>query len=158
MVPSPIHSHPSQGLLQRFARYEQPSSGSRHTNSSSIISDEGGGDIDDEAEGQLVNQTIHLLDFLSQLIINQDHYLNQSMELTFEETMAKLDSIIAQLDQRQRHVPQNTQKHKSPRLDSDLEHAEEATISNKYQALVQLKDMLKLQFKYEIQFFFNAQL
>ena len=145
MVPSPIHSHPGQGLLQRFARYEQPSSGSSHTNSSSIISDEGGGDIDDEAEGQLVNQTIHLLDFLSQLIINQDHYLNKSMELTFEETMAKLDSIIAQLDQRQEHVPPQNQK--TPRLDSNLEHANEDTISNKYHALVQLKDMLKLQFK-----------
>ena len=71
-----IEAHPSQG--QRFARYDQANS--THTNmthddskgvTSGAISDatsgSGVGDQDN-----LFNNTIHLLDFLSQLIINQD--------------------------------------------------------------------------------------
>ena len=57
------------------------------------------------------NNTIHLLDFLSELILNtandpnadsssgKTNNQNISMKLTFEETMQNLDAIISQIDQ-----------------------------------------------------------
>jgi hypothetical protein len=83
-----IEAHPSQG--QRFARYDQANS--THTNMThdefgnigefkfpAIIDDSTSGDLSDATSGEgsgeqdnLFNNTIHLLDFLSQLIINQD--------------------------------------------------------------------------------------
>ena len=124
------------GLPNRFARYDQPSS-STHTNSSHEAvnnpKDAGGGggvgggrlittSLDNRQNGgdsidiitdndDKFNNTIHLLDFLSELILNtandpnadsssgKTNNQNISMKLTFEETMQNLDAIISQIDQ-----------------------------------------------------------
>ena len=140
-------------LPNRFARYDQPSS-STHTNSTHEANNEdfdGGGDgtIGDDK----FNNTLHLLDFLSQLIINADAANNNSsMKLTFEETMTGLDAIISQLDQELQNKYQNvkdTQQLKRPRLDDDDHQAlvNGKNDAEKYQALLELKDILDQQFK-----------
>ena len=61
------------------------------------------------------------------------------MELTFEDTMTKLDAIIAQLDSAR-------QRPKQPRLDSLSHDPDEAALA-KYEALVDLKSLLEMQFQ-----------
>lgn len=126
-----INAHPSHG---RFARYDQANS--THTNMTHGVNDDGGGE-----QESLFNNTIHLLDFLSQLIINQDPANNNSstVDLTFEDTMGKLDAIIQELDEANVEPPPNQVK--IPRL----EMSDPDAIA-KYEALVELKNMLDEQF------------
>jgi hypothetical protein len=144
-----ISAHPQHG---RFARYDQPSS-STHTNSTDAGGGGGGGLTGLEDNDKLVNKTIDLLDFLSQLITNQDHpeQSNNSMSnLTFEDTMSQLDTIIAQLDNDE--PPPTLSKDQSsssslasrdpePRFDANDPEA-----MARYEALVELKQMLDHQF------------
>ena len=129
----------------RFTRYDQPSS-STHTNSSSSILHESESNKDDFDGGGNVgdkfNNTIHLLDFLSKKLILNDAN-NNSMKLTFEETMANLDSLIAELDQDLRLQAQSGGSlAKLPRLDgANAENLE------KYEALLELKEILDRQFR-----------
>ena len=185
------------GLPNRFARYDQPSS-STHTNSSHEAvnnpKDAGGGgsgvgggrlittSLDNRQNGgdsidiitdndDKFNNTIHLLDFLSELILNTDpnagaggpspdntNNQNISMKLTFEETMQNLDAIISQIDQdlkltiHSNNQADNAGVFKQPRLDDSKSPGQLSSGNNlesleKYQALLELKEILDKQFK-----------
>ena len=182
------------GLPNRFARYDQPSS-STHTNSTHEAVNPkdaggggGGGSIDiitddnyDDSNDDKFNNTIHLLDFLSELILNTDpnagagggpspadntNNQNISMKLTFEETMQNLDAIISQIDQDLKITNNNNNPphdinagvFKQPRLDDSKSPGGAGQISSemvggniesleKYQALLELKEILDRQFK-----------
>ena len=117
------------------------------------------------------NNTIHLLDFLSELILNtandpnadsssgKTNNQNISMKLTFEETMQNLDAIISQIDQdlkltiHSNNQADNAGVFKQPRLDDSKSAGQLSSGNNlesleKYQALLELKEILDKQFKH----------
>ncbi len=125
--------------------------------------------VSDKDNDKLVNNTIHLLDFLSELIINQEHEPNHNTNssnsntnslaaksadaaVTFDRTMNQLDEIISALDEAKNEednaskTPTGstlTKKNKSPRLDNE----EKMQIMAQYEALVELKQALDQQFQ-----------
>ncbi len=130
-----VNAYPGNELIHRYHQANATNTTHKEEVSMSEVKE-------DES---LFNNTIHLLDFLSQLIRTQEGGRSENVTLvdsTFEETMGKLDAIIAELDEASMKPPEETEvKMARPRLeDSGSESAA------KYEALVELKNILDDQF------------